>query len=253
MFDELTKLEKKPITKERINALLTRVRRHYISPLSKVYTEIEAFEHLLGLRPLTIQVNDPFSWRHLETKAELSGISKEEAFERLSLIADYLENGHYPFSGDSPLELGESFPYFEWINQGEQYTLTQGLGDWQLIVLERKEQMANLSTIFELLEDDNRLFTGRILVVGKMPMGLSSTILAHFDALRDQLYWIEPKYLPAIRGESGFGHSKSFASLFRGGSQILVVDPKGRYHAGLTRLDLQKQLTALFTEEESKE
>ncbi len=102
----------------------------YVSPLSKVNTDIESLKcKLLGMAPV-LRIEDPQSWLRVLQANVPKSISALSAFTQVNYLVEYLDNngGVSVFENDYRAKKGISVPYFEWSTQQNYQAITDYLG-----------------------------------------------------------------------------------------------------------------------------
>ncbi len=221
-----------------------RLERHYISPLTQVSPFVELLKMELTGRPVITQIANPESWRYSSLK---KGYSRQESFRMLSHIERYLTDTRSVFAHDKGIELGSSFPYFEWVEKTaksshsiERKSFIHYLGNYQFFYLYGQKESKNRGEG----ESFSQLYN-ELKALGKESLltllgGSVTEEIEHF-----QLPHIPEQYLPFLER---IDRQRGITSLFNGTLELLIINPDGKYIRGLTRNELQKNLTQIITE-----
>lgn len=224
------------MNQESIRQLLERMDRHYISPLTKVEPLVEALTLTLLGRPLIPQVATPSSWRFRRIR---NRSTREESFRLLWTIDRYLDDAESVFARDKRVELGHSFPYFEW-NQnvegesGEQIgSFIDFLGDYRFFYLNMREGEL-LESIYNGLKTVGR--ADQLTVFG----GKSTAFMRE-----NHLATIAEENLPFLKQ---IGRSRGITMLFNQSVELIIIDPYGKYVRGMPRSEVSKNLELFLSE-----
>lgn len=212
--------------------ILKHLEQHYISPLTQFYVETEVLKRIMLGRPFRVQIGVPDSWRFSRFYQTVKHLSQEAALERLWLFDSYLTNSkHAVFSHDKTLVLGDSFPYFEWTQiEGKTAGLNQLLGAVRLFYFYKGNEEI-LMQFFEFVQTHS--LSSSVVIVG----ALSETAL-ELAAQQDLLNIadINKPFLESI------AKGRSFTNLFSQSFDILLMDAKGRYVKGFSRVEFVRQI-----------
>ncbi len=215
--------------------VLKRLSRHYISPLTQFSIELELLKRIMLGRPSRAQIATPDSWRMLPYLDKTKGMAQADAFARLEVFERYLETPNLSvFAHDKPLILGESFPYFEWVNHQKVKGLNHLLGQARLFYLYKGNE--DLAYQFYDLTEKNLLMP-YLVMIGELPEKLLEVTRArgicHIDALSR----------PFLENMT---KSRGLTNLFNQSADILLMDQWGRYVKGLSRPEFSKQIEGLI-------
>lgn len=256
--------EKQQIIKEEAYAWFKKIEPFYYSPFSAFSVELTNLKAFFGYASITPSLNEPSTWRYVNTNKFLQQES-ELVLNKVISAYYYLAQGENLFSGEAALSLQRSFPYFEWPSPTKIASLTEGLGQWQIILLKRKEQKNTIETIKAFFTAHQINFIGRLLVINDRDETIEearfqNTLLQNkTHALTDKalegkgpdVISIKQRYLPSYDiEEESFIEARSLTALFKGEPHALFINPHGLYEARATKTEITKYLQELFLPQE---
>ena len=215
--------------------VLKRLARHYISPLTQFSIELELLKRMMLGRPSRAQIATPDSWRQLPYLEKSKGMTQADAFARLEVFERYLETPKLSvFAHDKPLVLGESFPYFEWVNDQKIKGVNHLLGQARLFYLYKGNEDLTLQ-FYDLIEKN--LLMPYLIMVGELPDKLLEATKArgicHIDVLSKPFF-------------ENMTKSRGLTNLFNQSADLLLMDQWGHYVKGLSRPEFNKQIEGLI-------
>lgn len=215
--------------------ILKHLERHYISPLSQFYIEVEVLKRVLLGRPFRVQIGMLDSWRIQRFYQNMTSITQEEALNRLWLFEHYLKNSsNSVFAHDKPLGLGESFPYFEWQEGAGIYGFNQLLGRARIFYFYKGNE-ENGQQFCEFVE--SKRISKNVIVVGDIQQSLFK------DFERANIQHISEVSRPLLEN---MVKGRSFTSLFGQSADLLLMDDRGCYVKSFSRAEFIRQIDQLI-------
>lgn len=237
--------------KEEALGWFKKIEPFYYSPLSSFAIELMNLKALFGCASITPSLSEPSTWRYIN-RQKFSNQEGGQLLKKVMSAYYYLAQGENLFSGEAALILQASFPYFEWPTPTKIASFTEGLGQWQIILLKRREQRSTLAAIKTFFSTHQLNFMGRILVIDDEAESIEE-ILAPNDEnsiendLLEKAITIKQRHLPSYDiEEENFIESRSLTSLFKGEPHALFINPYGLYEARAAKTEVIKFLQELF-------